>query len=601
MLKFFKSKNKIIILLMAVTVLGAFFRFYDLFDLMLFETDQARDYKLISEMAGGGMGEFPLVGPKAGGTLFRLGSIYYVPAYFLAVIFGVSPYILTFPEAILSVLTIPLVFIFLKEFFNNRISLYCTTIFAGALFFVEYAHFSWNPNYIPFFLTLSLLAILKYSQNMQNVRWIFVLAFATGITMQLHTITLVAMPLIIISYFTFLRKRIMLKHIAIFTGILIFLFSPLIINDFLTKGENLREFKKAAVSRGERDDHPSLGKSIFMNPYNYARYYSMMLSSHNQIKELARVESSKNLRELIGNNISKQDLKRNLIIGLIIMAVMTGGFLLLVLGLVRLRKKNKDDELTKKRNFLALIIAVQIIFTLVLYPLALRVDSRYYLPVFIVPFVLLGLFFSAIEEKFSYGKKITMVLFVILFLSNILGSINWLRMLEGYSFGHEKNKEFILDKYFIVTMQQWDGIIEKTISLSSNHNGNTYIQSTPFHINSFRNLLEVKEKKPVRIMDTKNLDSTGMYFFLRESSDIEAGSVLPESVGKRFDIVDKYNFGTVTLIQMKIKANQETREQEKFLFPGKPPSLPRCYELSYHIEARENCTVGDIGYLFGEK
>ncbi|NLC31037.1 MAG: hypothetical protein GX765_03230, partial [Candidatus Moranbacteria bacterium] len=112
MLNFLKAKRKIIILLIAITTLGAFLRFYDFFDLLLFEVDQARDYNLIGQILTGNFSEFPLVGPKAGGTFFRLGALYYLPALFFAFAFGLSPHILALPEVLLSVAVIPLFFIF---------------------------------------------------------------------------------------------------------------------------------------------------------------------------------------------------------------------------------------------------------------------------------------------------------------------------------------------------------------------------------------------------------------------------------------------------------------------------------------------------------
>lgn len=600
MLKFFKLKKKIIILLLAITILGAIFRFYDFFDLIFFEIDQARDYKLINNTIENGLDEFPLLGPLAGGTAFRLGSIYYIPALIVSYLFGVSPYALVFLEVLFSVFTIPLFFIFLREFFNQRISLYLTAIFSVSLFLVEYAHFSWNPNPIPFFFILALYAALKYSQKDSNkILWISILALGMGVVMQLHAVTLIGVPLIVLVYFVVSKNKIALKHLAVALGIGIFLFSPWIINDILTKGENFSEFKKATISKGERDEHPSLGKSVFMNAYNYTRYYSILLTSQNHIGELIRVESSKSLRELIGYNISEKDYKVNLFKGILGIIFTVGGFLLLIFKFVHLKKSDNDKNILGKRNFLILIITAQVIFGLLLFPLALKVDSRYFFPVVVMPFIMLGLAFSLIEDRFNNGKKITLIIFLLLFLYNILGTTGWLKLIESYSFKYEKNKEFILEPYYIVTMKQWNQIIDKIVQLSSGHEGNLYVQSTPYHIRPLLYLLEINKRKPVRIIDTKNLDSNGMYFFLRESDDIKAGSILPESVGKRFDIVSKYNFGTVTLIQMKIREGQEASAQKKFSFE-KGSILPRCYELEYFIEAREKCMVGDIGYLFGK-
>lgn len=600
MLKYFNSKNKIILLVLLITILGAVFRFYDFFDLIFFEIDQARDYKLINNTVENGLGEFPLLGPLAGGTAFRLGSIYYIPALVMSYLFGASPYSLVIWEVLLSVFTVPLFFIFLREFFNQRISLYLTAIFSVSLFLVEYAHFSWNPNPIPFFFILTLYAALKYSQKDSNrILWISILALGMGVVMQLHAVTLIGVPLIVLIYFIISKNKIALKHLVVALGIWMVLFSPWIINDILTKGENLSEFKKATISKGERDERPSLGKSILANSYNYARYYSIILTSQNHLKELARVESSKDLKDLINRNSTKE-LELNLWKGFLAIVLTTGGLFLLVFNLVDIIKNNnKEKQNLRKKNFLLIVIITQIILGLILFPLALKVDSRYFLPVVIMPFIILGLFFAFIEAKLSQGKKITLVIFLLLFLYNIFGTVNWLRLIDSYSFKYEKNKEFILEPYYLVTMGQWNKIINRIEQLSAKHKGNLYVQSTPYHVRSLVYLLEIDKKKPVRIMDTKNLDSTGMYFFLRESDDIKAESVLPESVGRRFDVVSMDNFGTVTLIQLRIKEDQAASKKDIFSF-SKDSSLPRCYELKYDIEAREKCTVGDMGYLLGK-
>ena len=576
---------------MAITIVGAFLRFYDFFDLFLFEVDQSRDYNLIGQILAGNFNEFPLVGPKAGGTFFRLGSLYYLPALLFAYIFGLSPHILAFPEVLLSIASIPLFFIFVREFFNQRISFYLTFLWSVSLFFIEYAHFSWNPNYIPFFFILTLYSVLRYFQDRSNeILWISVAAFSCGFLMQLHTITLVGMPLILGSYFVFQRKKLIFKHLFVFLGIVTILFVPLILNDFLTKGENIKEFQRAFVSRGTRDENPSLGKSIFMNTYNSIRYYSVILTSQNYVKDLERVDSSRNLKELIYEN---KDEGGSVVAFLFFAIVFLGGSILIFVDILR----TKED---RKYNFLLLIFITQVVFFLIFMPLALRMDSRYFFPVAIMPFIFFGMIFYFLEKYLIRGKFIAAFVFFVLLILNIKGSVQWLSLAEGYQHKYEKNKEFILDKYFIITMSQWSGIIEKIMQISEGHQGNLYVDSTPFHTRPLMHLLEMGKKKPVRNMDSKNLDPDGLYFALRESNDVRDGRVLPESVSKKFDIVGHYDFGSVMLFELKIKNVSGLEKKEKFGLL-KESKFPKCYELDYDIEARNKCLIEDIFYLFSFK
>lgn len=598
MINFLSSKNKIISILCIITVIGAIFRFYGFFDLIFFEIDQARDYKLISDILEKGLADFPLLGPKAGGTFFRLGPIYYLPSLLASYIFDASLYVAVVVEAIISVATIPLFFFLLREFFSQKISLYLIAIFSTSLFFVEYAHFSWNPNPVPFFFILLLYAILKYSQITSNkTLWIAILATAMGILSQLHVITLVGAPLVMLIYFIILKKTIPLKHLAVAIGILLILLSPMIMNDVLTRGENLKELTKAFISREEKNNNATLGKLIFKDIYNFTRYYSIIITSHNQVDELVRVESSNGLRDLLNKNIITTSHKINLIKGAIFFLIFAGGFILMIYNFLHIRKNKKETNNQRRYNFLLLLLITQIVFGVILLPLSLKADSRYFLPVAIIPFVILGFFGVWIEKFFSWGNRGAIIFFIGLFMFNIWGTMGWLEMVKNYSLMQDKSEEFILEPYFIVTAKQWSQVTDKIIELSANHDGNLYVQSTPYHIRPLLHLLEMDKKRPARVMDMKNLDSNGMYFFLRESDDFTAGRMLPKSIEKRMNIVDEYTFGTVILMQLEIKKNQETEAHETFTFMI-DPVLPRCYELNYHIEAREKCTMGDIIYLF---
>ncbi|NMC87867.1 MAG: hypothetical protein GYA69_05505, partial [Candidatus Moranbacteria bacterium] len=89
---FFKqNKSKIaIVFFLVFLAAGIFLRTYNFHDWLRFNTDQARDAVVVSDFLEGKTA-LPLLGPKAGGTDFKLGPIFYYFQIISAKIFGVSP------------------------------------------------------------------------------------------------------------------------------------------------------------------------------------------------------------------------------------------------------------------------------------------------------------------------------------------------------------------------------------------------------------------------------------------------------------------------------------------------------------------------------
>lgn len=456
-----QNKKMMIILLMVITAFGAFLRLYGFPDLIFFEIDQARDYKLLHEVVTEGIGELPIVGPKAGGTFFRLGPVYYLPTVPLAYLFGPSPYILVVPEIILSILAIPLFFLFLREFFNEKTSLCCTALFATSTFFVEYAHFSWNPNYVPFFFLLFSYALLRYARTQSHgMMWSAIIGIAAGFLMQLHTITFVLTPLVLVAFLIFLRKKLPWRHVVLCGGIIFLFFVPLIFNDLLTEGENIQEFTKAAVEREGKSDDTSLSKTLFVNAYNHVKYYTIILTSHQPISDLMRLQSSDDLRDLLQKNT--YGFKAQVNVGMIIIAIAALVFFWMIMAREYYVAHKSGAKNVQKMNFIALMLIVQIICAVLFIPLAIKADSRHFLPLVFVPFIFFGLVCQmVVKYGGTYGEKIMYSLCVVLLCINIIGTIAWLRMVDGYDTSHAQGREIVLESYFVVTMRQWDAIVQK--------------------------------------------------------------------------------------------------------------------------------------------
>jgi 4-amino-4-deoxy-L-arabinose transferase-like glycosyltransferase len=629
-------KNKFFWLAGVILFIGIFLRIYHWTDTIFFEIDQARDYKLIDKVLVNGINEFPLVGPKAGGTSFRLGSLFYILPLISSWIFGLSIISITLPDLIFSILTIPIFYFFLREFFSLKMSAGLTLLFSTSLFAIEYAHFIWNPNSIPFFTLLSFYALLKISYPKQNNQflntivsrqtkrknnfqikiltffnsildnklfWTIILALSTAILMQLHAITLIGIPIILVSYLFLAKVKVSWKQVLIFCSLILLLFLPLILNDILTQGENGKEFARAIIDRNSSDERATAGKKIFINNYNFIQFYSNILLSQNFISRPIRVESSKNLSNLLEKNFSAPILRHNLFrAGLILIGLIS---LLFYFFFYYLRAKKNNQWVNKfsiqQHNFILLIVIWQITYFCLFYSLSLSVDSRYFLVVLFIPFILLGFILNILKKVYlPYGRWLAIFLLIILIMINFWQSMKWINSVNNYSQKETEIDEFILEPYFLITSQQWEKIIQqinKMIKLSKQ--SNIYIHAEPYHIRSLSYLLKTKQNRLVNRINFDNLDQSGIYFLLRESSKVNSNRELPNNFEKYFDVKSMMDFGTVVLFQLELKNKDDYPTQDSLKNKEKYPiSKNRCYQLELEIDKKAKCSLQDIPQIW---
>ena len=71
------KKDKYLWGLVTIVLLAIFVRGWMFSELLTFKMDQARDITLVQEAYDNGVGELPLLGPRAAKTYLRLGPIFY--------------------------------------------------------------------------------------------------------------------------------------------------------------------------------------------------------------------------------------------------------------------------------------------------------------------------------------------------------------------------------------------------------------------------------------------------------------------------------------------------------------------------------------------
>lgn len=217
--------------------IGSFLRLYRLEDLMVYLGDEGRDMLMAMDILKGK--NFPFIGPRTSVGELYLGPIYY---YFIAPfawIFKMSPIGPAVFVALLGILTIPLIYLVGKFFFESKIGFLIATLYTVSPLIVKFSRSSWNPNPMPFFSLLLMLALF-YWQKTKKSKFFYLATVCFAVMLQLHYIVILITPFLIFVIFK-LGKSLKDKK-SFFYGLLIFVFllSPLFVFDLKHNFVNVR-------------------------------------------------------------------------------------------------------------------------------------------------------------------------------------------------------------------------------------------------------------------------------------------------------------------------------------------------------------------------
>jgi 4-amino-4-deoxy-L-arabinose transferase-like glycosyltransferase len=234
-------------LLIIVLVFGAFLRLYRIGEYMTFLGDEGRDAIIVRRLLL--YADPILVGPGTSIGNMYLGPLYYyfmAPWLWLANFSPIGPAI---GVAIFGIITIWLMYYVGNLWFGRTAGLIAALLYAVAPTVIVYSRSSWNPNIMPFFALLCMLAIWKVWQE-KKYKWMLILAASFAFVMQSHYLGLLLAPVFGIFWvLTFLNARknrsvsALLKNTA--WGLLVFLFlmSPLLIFDARHAWRNVNAMK----------------------------------------------------------------------------------------------------------------------------------------------------------------------------------------------------------------------------------------------------------------------------------------------------------------------------------------------------------------------
>ncbi len=403
-----------IVLFAGIVLFGLFLRTYHFRDWLYFYPDQARDLALTREVVEG-HASWPLLGPIAASTPFRLGPMYYYFQIVSGELFGVRPETMAYPDLLFGTLSIPLLFVLLRRYFTPKRALSLTLLFAASYFAIRYSRFAWNTNPIPFFSMIFFLALLEFLAEGKRTkwRWAAALGIAIGVGVQLHTVMLLLLPATAISVAAYLtwRKEFPWGKAALVLILVLVLNAGQLTSEFHTDFHNSRYFFAALTVRS-----PSGGNGFLRNA-------GLDIACHAQaVTHLLTSLDGKDYCDTPDDLDPTTKHHVDLVPYAVTMGSLAFGLATLVLAYRAGRVLSRFETDPRKRQFLALTALYFGLSFLVIFPVMDdNAPMRYFLPTIFVPFIFLGFILERIEARFAAnGKRIAVGIVVLFVLINLV-------------------------------------------------------------------------------------------------------------------------------------------------------------------------------------
>jgi len=506
-----------------VFLVAIFLRVYHFSDWLFFKMDQARDAFTIQQAYEKGLSYLPLLGPKAGGTHVNLGPFFYYFQYLSTVIFrSVSPAVMAYPDLFFSILTIPLLYFFLKKYFDRNWSLILTSLYALGFLGIEYSRFAWNPNSLPFFNLLFFFSLLNIFDPAykRKLHWCALAGLAFAVSTQLHFLSFFTLPFLTLIFLIINRKELKRtlewKKVLVFLCVILLVYVPVFANELHTKFHDSKAFFEALGTKAA--DHGLLNNIL----------KDILYFGNNWITILTGAILS-----------SKKSLPANAM------------WILFILPALFLNWKfwREEKDPTRKKFLLVTLIWLPIYF-LGYIPIAYQIRPRFFLPMLPLPFIFVGYLCAYFgSKKEIWLKYIPVMLVGIVFVGNVYGTLDWFReMREAQKKGVYPSRTIILKAKDGITLWHLENSAKY---LASNCSASTiyYYTPTEYH-RPIKYLLGINGKNGFALADAQTGDPNGCYFAFKRTR------VKDDSLGQLFDsefsIADRQKLGAWTAMKLKV-------------------------------------------------
>ncbi len=402
-----------------IIILGAvFLRTWNHSEWLFFKWDQGRDTALLSKAVKEGPGELPLLGPRATRVdqdYLHLGPAYYYFQYLPAALLNsTDPAAFAYFDLIMSILTIPLLYVFCRLYFSAKHSLIITSFYAFSFLIIQYSRFAWNPNSVPFLMLLTFYGMLRFSQTKkvkEQIRWLALWALGFSLASQFHFYAFFSLigisGIFFIYHFNLFQLKKLPKNIKkIFTknllkafgvalGVILLTYTPMIVSEFKTDFSNSKLFIGAFGEKSREDK--TFNEKLIRNFREQAKGYFLITTS---------------FEHRSGNKADP--------------IPVSFGLLAMIMGIVLPIYFYRKEKSPAKKNFLFLIPTWIFFFFLLTISTSYGLRPRYFVPVFPVPFLVIGLFFVWLDKNIPKKAYLltTLIAITILFL-NLYGIKQW--------------------------------------------------------------------------------------------------------------------------------------------------------------------------------
>lgn len=557
-----RQKKWEILIILSLIVLGIFLRTYHFSKWLHFEIDQSYDFLMVSPAVEKGIGSLPLLGPTAGGgRALRLGPAFYYMEYASAKIFGNNPTGHAMLVSILSILSLPLFYIFSRRYFSRNISIGLLIIFSVSVYMVLYSRFSWSPNILPFLILFSFYALLRSVSEKEKNRnsWFLLFALAIGITTQIHFNAFFTIPAAALVFLLIKRPKFKLKTWILAIAILLALYSPVIVSEIKTKGKDMGYFEnKIGVESGSasktdqvpQEKDKKVGEKMFQDFRYHAYEYFLIISG----KDTINGSRPKGYDLGLICKTCKEDMPWRI-----------AGLILLISEIILLAYKLIKERDSEKKNFLlisALWFIISFLYFFSITYSGLYIYPRFFLIIAPLPFIFLGLIFESIGAD---KNKIGFLTFaaVILFLSylNIQKLMDDFSQLKNAPSQDVKvNKEDIFSNNYRITQEQQLLIAGYIESKFQQNNYPVYLKT----IHEYEpTLWYYLEKRGINYYDQMKTDIArrqGNYFIVIYTSYDDKNEL--DQYSQKFSVIDIQTFGSLTAYYLSPKPEFATKERQ---------------------------------------
>ncbi len=239
--------------------MAGFLRFY-LLNTTEFDQDQAILFRMAHDAISHGL--LPVTSNTASIGISNPGGVIYL--FILPALLNPSPLGGAILVAISTVLAILLTYFFTRRYYGRLAGTVAALLYATAYKPLVYARFIWQPNLMPPFVVLFLLALF-FGVVERRKGWLFPALLLLGILYQMHAITvLLAIPLVVailLAPHTFRWRDIIFAVIA-----LAILFFPYLLWEVYTHFNDLRTVFTLAKQHARIDQQALNFYQIFITP-----------------------------------------------------------------------------------------------------------------------------------------------------------------------------------------------------------------------------------------------------------------------------------------------------------------------------------------------